>query len=66
MDKAGRRPLMLYPMIAMNFILILITISLNLQKKLIWMSYISILCVLSYVVCFAVGLGMYFDDKYLP
>lgn len=57
MDKAGRRPLLLYPMIAMNFILVLITISLSLQDKLQWMSYISIICVLGYVVCFAVGLG---------
>ena len=31
MDKAGRRPLLLYPMLAMNVILILITVSLNLQ-----------------------------------
>lgn len=30
-DRLGRRPLLLYPMIVMNVILVIITISLNLQ-----------------------------------
>lgn len=33
MDKAGRRPLLLYPMIAMIFILALITAAITLQVK---------------------------------
>lgn len=61
MDKAGRRPLLLYPMIAMNFILILITISLNLQKNIAWMAIISVICVIAYVICFAVGLGKFYN-----
>ena len=57
MDKLGRRPLLLYPMIVMTFTLALMTMSLNLQPTIQWMSYISIMCVILYVVCFAVGLG---------
>ncbi|ELT98295.1 hypothetical protein CAPTEDRAFT_170630, partial [Capitella teleta] len=60
MDIAGRRALLLYPMFAMIGILGLITAALNLQSGYPWMSYISILCVISYVICFAVGLGEYF------
>jgi SP family facilitated glucose transporter-like MFS transporter 1 len=57
MDKAGRRPLLLVPMVGMVLILALITIALKLQSALPWMSYVSIGCVLAYVICFAVGLG---------
>jgi len=58
MDKAGRRPLLLYPMIAMIVILGVITVALTTQSYIPWMSFISIACVLSYVICFAVGLGV--------
>ena len=59
MDKAGRRPLILYPMIIMDVILIVITTALNLQRNqgIHWMSYVSIVCVIGYVICFAIGLG---------
>ena len=57
MDKVGRRPLLLYPMIVMVFIMGLITAAINQQNNISWMNYISITCVIAYVICFAVGLG---------
>jgi SP family facilitated glucose transporter-like MFS transporter 1 len=57
MDKLGRRPLLLYPMVAMVFTLGVITMSLNLQPKFYWMGYLSVLCFIFYVICFAIGLG---------
>jgi len=57
MDRAGRRPLLLYPMIGMIVILAVIVVALKLQSTLYWMSYVSIACVISYVISFAVGLG---------
>jgi SP family facilitated glucose transporter-like MFS transporter 1 len=57
MDIAGRRKLLLGPMVVMNLTLVLITVAFNLQDKVPWMSYISVLCVILYVICFAVGLG---------
>jgi SP family facilitated glucose transporter-like MFS transporter 1 len=57
MDKAGRRPLLLYPMVAMIFILVLIVIALRFQDQQAWLSFVSIGCVFSYVICHAVGLG---------
>ncbi|ELT96391.1 hypothetical protein CAPTEDRAFT_219782 [Capitella teleta] len=56
-DMTGRRPLLLLPMLVMIGDLVLITISLSLQAKFTWLVYISILAVLTYVICFAVGLG---------
>ena len=58
MDKAGRRPLLLYPMIVMTIDMGIITIALWLQPEYTWLSYISIICVIVYVICFSVGLGM--------
>lgn len=60
MDKAGRRPLLLIPMVVMVIVLAVITVALNLQSTLEWMSYVSIACVAIYVAAFAVGLGMSF------
>lgn len=57
MDRVGRRPLLLYPMIVMVFDLGLITLALNLQSTYSWMAYLSIACVIIYVICFAIGLG---------
>lgn len=57
MDVAGRRPLLLYPMMCMIVILGAITAALKLQNTIPEMSYLSITCVIAYVICFAVGLG---------
>jgi len=29
-----------------------------------WLSYVSVACVISYVVCFAVGLGMHITSNF--
>jgi MFS family permease len=57
MDKLGRRVLLLYPMIVMTIIMGIITAAINQQNNVPWLSYISIACVIGYVICFAVGLG---------
>ena len=56
MEKLGRRQLLIGPMILMAVSMVVITISLNLQD-IDWMSYVSILCVILYVIGFALGLG---------
>lgn len=57
MDKAGRRALLLYPMIIMIFDLALITVAQNFQKKNEWLSFVAVICVIIYVIGFAIGLG---------
>jgi SP family facilitated glucose transporter-like MFS transporter 1 len=57
MDKAGRRLLLIIPMSAMIVDLILMTICLVLQQSHPSLSYLSVVCVIVYVICFAVGLG---------
>ena len=66
MDKAGRRPLLLYPMIVMTIDMGIITIALWLQHEYTWLSYISIICVIVYVICFSVGLGMLALSRLFP
>ncbi|XP_064642327.1 solute carrier family 2, facilitated glucose transporter member 3-like isoform X2 [Lineus longissimus] len=55
-EKLGRRPLLLVPMGAMAVSMILITVSLNLPD-VAGMPYVSIGCVILYVIGFAIGLG---------
>ncbi|CAD5118890.1 DgyrCDS7564 [Dimorphilus gyrociliatus] len=57
MDIAGRRALLLYPMIVMIFDLAIITVAQNFQKKAEWLSIVAVVCVIIYVIGFAVGLG---------
>lgn len=60
MDIAGRRLLLLIPMIAMIVDLIVMTVCLVLQasgESPPAIAYVSIACVIIYVVAFAVGLG---------
>ena len=57
MEKAGRRPLLLGGMIAMVIALIAMTIALVLQKSVAWLSYISIVTMVVFVIGFAIGLG---------
>ena len=58
-EKAGRRPLLLGGMVAMVIALIAMTVALVLQSKVEWLSYISIVTMVVFVVGFAIGLGMY-------
>lgn len=60
MDIAGRRLLLLIPMIAMIIDLIIMTVCLviqGLENSPPAIAYVSIACVIIYVIAFAVGLG---------
>jgi sugar porter (SP) family MFS transporter len=57
MEKSGRRPLLLVGMMMMAAASVVITVALNLQGQVHWMSYISILCIIAFVIGFAIGLG---------
>jgi len=56
-EKAGRRPLLIGGMGVMVVALIVMTICLTLQEKVLWLSYISIVCTVIFVIGFAIGLG---------
>lgn len=57
MDRAGRRILLLYPMAVMIAVLAVITVALKLQSTFYWMNFVSIACIIGYVISFALGLG---------
>jgi len=57
MDMAGRRILLIVPMIVMIVDLIMMTICLVYQEAVPTLGYISVVCIIIYVICFAVGLG---------
>ncbi|XP_005103578.2 solute carrier family 2, facilitated glucose transporter member 1 [Aplysia californica] len=63
MEKAGRRPLLLYPTIVMLFSFLIMTIFLNLQDKPDLVEYktsFAIVCIIvmhTYIIGFALGMG---------
>ena len=57
MEKSGRRPLLLGGMVLMAISAVLITIALNLQHSVHWLAYVSIICIITFVIGFAIGLG---------
>ncbi|XP_012255629.2 glucose transporter type 1-like isoform X2 [Athalia rosae] len=57
MDRTGRRTLHLYGLSGMFICSILITITLLITRVVAWMSYLSVVSTLSFVVFFAVGPG---------
>ncbi|KAJ9578369.1 hypothetical protein L9F63_005401, partial [Diploptera punctata] len=57
MDRMGRRTLHLYGLGGMFIFSIFITISFLIKEMIDWMSYLSVVSVLSFVVFFAVGPG---------
>jgi len=57
MEKSGRRPLLLVGMVIMVLSASLITMALILQDQIEWMAYISIVCMITFVIGFAIGLG---------
>ena len=57
MDAVGRRVLLIYPIAFMIVDLILLTITISIHESYDWANYVSIVCVLLYVVAFAIGLG---------
>jgi predicted MFS family arabinose efflux permease len=56
-DKLGRKPLLLFPMLVIIADFILMTVFLHLQTKGMIYSYLSIVCIIIFIICFAVGLG---------
>lgn len=56
-DRLGRKPLLVVPMFVMIADFILLTVCLVLQKDSIVYSYLSIICIVVFIMCFAVGLG---------
>lgn len=58
-DKLGRKPLLVYPMIiiVLDFILLTIFLTLNKDGSSMTFSYLSIACIIIFIMCFAVGLG---------
>ncbi|KAL5292820.1 SLC2A4 family protein [Megaselia abdita] len=57
MDKTGRRTLHLYGLGGMFIFSIFITISFLIKEMIDWMSYLSVVSVLAFVMFFAVGPG---------
>ena len=56
-DRLGRKPLLVYPMILIVVDFILLTVFLKLQSTNQIYSYLSIACIIVFIMCFAVGLG---------
>ena len=58
MERSGRRPLLLGGMTGMAVSAVVITVALALQSTIPWMAYISIVCMIAFVIGFAIGLGL--------
>jgi len=56
-DRLGRKPLLVVPMAIIIVDFIVLTICLVLQKQSIYYSYMSIVCIVIFIMCFAFGLG---------
>ena len=56
-ERSGRRPLLLGGMTGMAVSAVVITVALVLQSTVPWMAYISIVCMITFVIGFAIGLG---------
>ncbi|XP_037085285.1 solute carrier family 2, facilitated glucose transporter member 1-like isoform X2 [Pollicipes pollicipes] len=56
-EKAGRKTLQMIGLSGMFVVTVLLTICLALKDQAQWLSYISIVLVISFVVCFATGPG---------
>ena len=64
MEKSGRRPLLLGGMLGMAISAVIITVALNLQATVPQMAYVSIICIIGFVVGFAIGLGETASDTH--
>jgi len=56
-DRLGRKPLLVVPMFVMIADFILLTVCLVLKDRSPYYSYMSIVCIVVFIMCFAVGLG---------
>jgi MFS transporter, SP family, galactose:H+ symporter len=60
LDRVGRRPLLLYGLIGMVLSLALLGIGFLTQTPTAVLAWVSLLCVMAYVACFAISLGPIF------
>lgn len=56
-DRLGRKPLLLVPMSFMVVNFILLTIFLYFKNSSVYYSYLSIVCIIAFIMSFAIGLG---------
>lgn len=56
-ERAGRRTLHLIGLMGMLLMTVLLTICLTLKESAPWLSYLSIVCVITFVIMFATGPG---------
>ncbi|XP_072110782.1 solute carrier family 2, facilitated glucose transporter member 9 isoform X2 [Mobula birostris] len=56
-EKLGRKPLLVGGFCLMSFFFGLLTLSLNLQDKVFWMSYVNVLSILGVITSFCIGPG---------
>ncbi|XP_062902361.1 solute carrier family 2, facilitated glucose transporter member 9 isoform X3 [Mobula hypostoma] len=56
-EKLGRKPLLIGGFCLMSFFFGLLTLSLNLQDKVFWMSYVNVLSILGVITSFCIGPG---------
>ena len=66
MEKWGRRPLLIGGMEVMAGAAVILTLTLAFQDSIKWLSYVSLLCILIFIVGFAIGLGVYINILGLP
>ncbi|HXX70943.1 MAG TPA: sugar porter family MFS transporter [Candidatus Acidoferrum sp.] len=60
LDRAGRRPLLLYGLIGMILSLALLGIGFLTETPTPTLAWVSVVCVMAYVACFAISLGPIF------
>ena len=56
-DSLGRKPLLIYPMIFMIIDFVCLIICLTFKESIKALSYLTVVCIILFVVSFAVGLG---------
>ncbi|XP_059820810.1 solute carrier family 2, facilitated glucose transporter member 9 isoform X4 [Hypanus sabinus] len=56
-ERLGRKPLLIGGFCLMSFFFGLLTLSLNLQDKVFWMSYVNVLSILGVITSFCIGPG---------
>lgn len=56
-DRLGRKPLLVYPMALIIIDFIVLTVLLIFKESSQIIAYLSIVCIIIFIICFAVGLG---------
>lgn len=64
-DRLGRKPLLVAPMIMIIIDFVALTFFLSSINKGITYSYLSIVCIIIFIMCFAVGLGIFKSNIFI-